>query len=170
MVEDRDLSTLVEDSDVIGQHLEARRDVDPGRLGMALPGQIHVVDAEGTVHNFVGPQTVPLTTVRDGGPYLDDVERAREQLRRDYTLKAPATVGITDAPVAMASDSVVKEKPEDVNSGEVDQNGNRVNPQDSPVEDHPVFDEEDSDNQAPVEPSDEELFGDLNDDDRNHSG
>lgn len=53
-------------------------------------------DQEGVLHNLVGTEEIPLsqrvakfnpqegTRGRDGGPYLDDVERMREEQRRAY--------------------------------------------------------------------------------------
>lgn len=140
-------------------YAQARREFDPA-LGMAMPGQIHVVDAEGTVHNFVGAQTVPLTNKRDGGPYLDEGEAARAQLRRDYVLSAPSTVSVEDAPV-VAGDSVVRSG-DAVSTEQVVEN----TPANTPtVVDGEVveFSQEELDDltvdQPPVEPTDEELFG-----------
>jgi hypothetical protein len=105
--------------ELVQPYLEAKRDLDPAK-GMAIPGQIHVIDAEGTVHNFVGAQTVPLVNKRDGGPYLDDVERAREQLRKDYVLGAPSSVGVEDAPIIHGSPSVIRESTDDKPAEPVD--------------------------------------------------
>lgn len=92
----------MDDNSALGAYLKAVRDIPGGHLG-----QIHVVDDAGVVHNFVGPQTLPLTTARDGGPYLDEVEAFRMQQRREYALSAPSTVSIDDAPnsVSIVRDS-----------------------------------------------------------------
>lgn len=84
----------------VERHLVAKHKLDPAVIGRATPGQLNVSDDEGTVHNFVGAQTVPLTDRRDGGPYLDEVEDLRAAQRRDYVLRAPSTVGINNAPVS----------------------------------------------------------------------
>lgn len=64
------------------------------------PVGVNFTDDEGTVHNYVGKQEVPLSEAmvkrfnpqegirgRDGGPYLDDVERMRDEERRAFLEK-----------------------------------------------------------------------------------
>lgn len=64
-------------------------------------GQVHVTDEDGVVHNYVGPQTVPLVTARDGGPYLDEVEINKANLARMLASKRPVlTVEQVNTPVA----------------------------------------------------------------------
>lgn len=160
-------------------YAKARRDLDPA-TGMAIPGQLNAIDAEGTVHNWVGPQSVPLTNKRDGGPYLDEGEAARAQLRRDYVLSAPSTVGVEDAPIIAGNNGFPAQKDSVVRSGDdIDKQHVLDNtPTGTPtVVDGDVveFSQEDLDqltndddnrddgDDHPVEPTDEELFGNDHD-------
>lgn len=64
-------------------------------------GQVHVIGDEGEINNYVGAQAVPLTTSRDGGPYLDDVESYKEALVRTLSAKRGViTVDHLNLPVA----------------------------------------------------------------------
>lgn len=158
---------LVEDSDPLQGHLEARRELDQSRAGFAIPGQVHVTDADGVVHNFVGPQTVPLTYARDGGPYLDEVEDRRVQVRRDFVLSAPNTVQVSDIhPSLQKSPSVVSEPSGDTSKLRNDGTGRSVDSL-GPVESVETPTNEakkdptdvDVDPELLREPTDEELFG-----------
>jgi hypothetical protein len=50
-------------------------------------GQVHLVGPDGSINNFVGPQVSPLVAFRDGGPYLDEGEVAREEYRRKHVME-----------------------------------------------------------------------------------
>jgi len=151
MVEQR-VEDLVDNSDPLASHLEARRDLERSRLGMAIPGQVNVTDAEGTVHNFVGAQTVPLSYARDGGPYLDETEERRVELRKNYVLAAPNTVTVDDIhPSLRESPSVVTQADKnDVEAARDSVNAQQVGGSKSEFELDP---------EIVREPSDAELFG-----------
>lgn len=70
-------------------------------------GQVHVVQGDGTIDNYVGPRVQSLVKARDGGPYLDEVETSREELRRQHVMDRQQVVN-----VSLPDEETVKDLPE----------------------------------------------------------